>query len=91
MGEMPKRCGQHSRAIARSRAKDGVYPQRVAPCDSLAFWRVCRLAKRNQLAWLVGFRAGYYGDPYVWPLGALDPHVWPIAFIEGRGYRERGQ
>ena len=93
MGEMPKRCGQHSRAIACSRAKDGVYPQGVAPCDrftSLAFWRVCRLANRNQLAWLVGFRAGYHGDPYIWPLGALDPHIWSIAFIEGRGYRERG-
>jgi len=93
MGEMPKRCGYSSRAIARSRVKTDVFPQRVAPCDrirSRAFWRVCRLAKRDQLAWVVGFRAGYYGDPYVWPLGPLDPHVWSIAFIEGRGYRDRG-
>jgi hypothetical protein len=52
--------------------------------------RVCRVAKRDQLAWPVGFRAGYYGDPYVWPLGALDPRVWARAFIEGRGYRVRG-
>lgn len=90
---MPPRCGYSSRAAARSRVKDDVYPQRVAPGDritSLAFWRVCRLARRNQLAWLVGFRAGYYGDPYVWPLGALDPHIWSLAFIEGQGYREWG-
>ena len=90
---MPKRCGYSSRAAARSRVKDDVYPQRVAHCDciaSLAFWCVCRLAKRDQLAWLVGFRAGCYGDPYVWPLGALDTHIWSLAFIEGRGYRGRG-
>ena len=58
---------------------------------SLAFRRLCRARmSRGALAWLVGFRAGYYGDPYVWPLGALDPHIWSIAFFEGRGYRERG-
>jgi hypothetical protein len=90
---MPKRCGHSSRAAARSRVKTTFYPQGVAPCDrvtSLAFWRIFRLDKRHQLAWLVGFRAGYYGDPYVWPLGASDPHVWSLAFIEGRGYSERG-
>jgi len=54
---------------------------------SLAFSRFCRTAKPNALAWLTGFRAGYYGAPYVWPLGTLDPQCWALGFIEGRGNR----
>ena len=54
---------------------------------SLAFSRFCCTAKPNALAWLAGFRAGYYGGPYVWPLGTLDPQFWALGFIEGRGRR----
>ena len=43
--------------------------------------------KPNALAWLTGFSAGYYGAPYVWPLGTLDPQFWALGFIEGRGHR----
>jgi hypothetical protein len=89
---MERRTRQGTRTVSRDQ-EVRLGSQQVAPCDhitSLAFWRVCRLAKRDQLAWLVGFRAGYYGDPYVWPLGALEPRIWSIAFIEGHGYRERG-
>jgi hypothetical protein len=90
---MARRTHQGTRTVFRDQAIPRRL-QQVAPCDcitSLAFWRVCRVTKRDQLAWLVGFRAGYYGDPYVWPLlGNLDPHVWSLAFIEGRGYSERG-
>jgi hypothetical protein len=55
---------------------------------SLAFTRLCRNNKAQEaLAWLSGFRAGFYGALYVWPLGTLDPQVWAIGFIEGRGSR----
>jgi len=55
---------------------------------SLAFTRLCRNNKaQGALAWLTGFRAGFYGAPYVWPLGTLDPHAWAVGFIEGRGSR----
>jgi hypothetical protein len=54
---------------------------------SLAFSRFCRHGTRDGLAWLTGFRAGFYDQPYVWPLGTLNPHVWALAFIEGRGRR----
>ena len=54
---------------------------------SLAFFRFCRTAKPNALAWLTGFSAGYYGAPYVWPLGTFDPQSWALGFIEGRGHR----
>jgi hypothetical protein len=88
---MPKRCGYSSRAVARSRVKTGVYPQsfEVSNCVvSLAFERSCRTNKaQGALAWLSGFRAGFYDAPYVWPLGTLDPHVWAVGFIEGRGSR----
>jgi hypothetical protein len=91
---MAHAAGKGTRANARSRVKTNVFPQRVAPCDRvtlLAFWRVCRLDKRDQLAWLVGFRAGYYGQPDVWPLlGNLNPDAWTRAFVEGRGHQERG-
>jgi hypothetical protein len=53
---------------------------------SLDFERLCRANNaQGALAWLSGFSAGFYGAPYVWPLGSLDPHVWGIGFIEGRG------
>jgi hypothetical protein len=90
---MPKRCGYSSRAAARSRVKDDVYPQSLGGGDqvvSLAFRRLCRARTlRGALAWLGGFRAGFDGAPYVWPLGTLDPQMWAFGFIEGRGYRGR--
>jgi hypothetical protein len=54
---------------------------------SLAFSRMCRPGTRDRLAWLTGFRAGFDGKPYIWPLGTLNPHVWALGFIEGRGHR----
>jgi hypothetical protein len=61
--------------------------QQAGDVASLAFSRFCCTAKPNALAWLAGFRAGYYGGPYVWPLGTLDPQFWALGFIEGRGHR----
>jgi hypothetical protein len=66
------------RRIARVvRALDPISTGSRAAGDvtSLAFSRFCRTAKPNALAWLSGFRAGFYGAPYVWPLGVLDPQV----------------
>ena len=88
---MPKRCGYSSRAVARSRVNTDVYPQSHSTGNqvvSLAFKRLCRARMScGALAWLSGFHAGFYGAPYVWPLGTLDPHVWAVGFIEGRGTR----
>jgi hypothetical protein len=57
---------------------------------SRAFSRLCHTNKAQAgLAWLSGFRAGFCGAPYVWPLGALDPQDWAIGFIEGRGSRRQ--
>ena len=78
------------------RRRTRAYDQAVLECTqqagdrvvSLAFTRLCRNNKaQGALAWLTGFRAGFYGAPYVWPLGTLDPHVWAVGFIEGRGSR----
>jgi hypothetical protein len=84
------------RSLERRRTR--AYDQAVLECTqqagdravSLAFTRLCRINKaQGALAWLCGFRAGFYGAPYVWPLGALDPQVWAVGFIEGRGSRGR--
>ena len=57
---------------------------------SLAFTRFCRPGKtQGVLAWLSGFRAGFDGAPYVWPLGSLDPQKWALGFLEGLSYRGR--
>jgi hypothetical protein len=57
---------------------------------SLAFARLCCTNKaQGALARLSGFRAGFYGAPYAWPLGTFDPQVWAVGFIEGRGHRGR--
>jgi hypothetical protein len=70
------------------------YDQVVLECSqqadgvtSLALRRLWRPGTPDGLAWLTGFRAGFYGKPYVLPLGTLNPHVWALAFIEGRGRR----
>jgi hypothetical protein len=55
---------------------------------SPAFVRLCSTNKaQGTLAWLSGFRAGFYGAPYVRPLGTLDPQVWAWGYIEGAGHR----
>ena len=78
------------------RRRTRAYDQAVLECTqqagdrvvSLAFTRLCRNNKaQGALAWLTGFRAGFYGAPYVSPLGTLDPHAWAVGFIEGRGSR----
>jgi hypothetical protein len=87
---MARRCLQRRRTRA--------YDQAVLECSqqagdrvvSLAFSRLCRSGARDGLAWLTGFRAGFYGKPYIWPLATLNPQVWAMAFIEGRGRRARG-
>ena len=63
--------------------------QRAGDVRSLAFSRFCRPGKHDGLAWLSGFRAGFYGKPYVWPLGTLNPRRWALGFIEGRGHQRR--
>jgi hypothetical protein len=82
---MARRCLQRrrTRAYDQEVRKGG---QQAGGVTSLAFSR-CRRGTRDGLAWLTGFRAGFYGQPYVWPLGTLNPHVWALAFIEGRGRR----
>jgi hypothetical protein len=83
---MARRCLQRRRTRA--------YDQAVLECTqqagdyivSLAFERFCRTNKAHgALAWISGFRAGFCGAPYVWPLGTLDPLIWSVGFIEGRG------
>lgn len=89
---MPKRCRNHSGANASSRVEIGVYPQGLVAGDrivSRASMRLCRANKPGALAGLCGFRAGFYGAAYVWPLGTLDPQVWAAGFLEGRGQRGR--
>ena len=80
-----------ARGIRSIRSRPDLLPtsntQRAGGVTSLAFSRLCRPGTRDGLAWLTGFRAGFYGQPYVWPLGTLNPHVWALAFIEGRGRR----
>jgi hypothetical protein len=85
---MARRCLQRRRTPA--------YDQVVLKCTqqaggvtSLAFSRLRRPGTRGQLAWLTGYRAGFYGAPYVRPLGALDPQKWALGFLEGRGHRGR--
>ena len=83
---MARRCLQRrrTRAYDQEVRKGG---QQAGWVTSLAFSRLRRHGTRDGLAWLTGFRAGFYGQPYVWPLGTLNPHVWALAFIEGRGRR----
>jgi hypothetical protein len=84
-----------SREAIRTRARmesENVCDQHLEASDSvvsLALTRFCRRKRQGALAWLSGFRAGFYGAPYVRPHGALDPQVWVIGFIEGRGSRGR--
>ena len=80
---MARRSRERTRTVSRDQVIPGC-PQQAGDVASLASRRVCR-SNTGALAWLTGYRAGYYGDPYVWPLGALDAHIWAIAFIEGRG------
>jgi hypothetical protein len=86
---MARRCLQRRRTRACDQAVLECIQQAGDRVVSLAL--VERLSGTNQaqgaLAWFNGFRAGFYGAPYVWPLGALDPQVWAVGFIEGRGSR----
>jgi hypothetical protein len=82
---MGRREAQPTRTVIRDQVIRGNIQQ--ASISSLAFER--RTNKPGALAWLVGYRAGFYGDPNIWPLGALDPQPWALGFIEGRGHRGR--
>jgi hypothetical protein len=82
---MARREAQPTRTVTRDQVIRGNIQQ--ASISSLAFER--RSNKPGAFAWLVGYRAGFYGDPYIWPLGALDPQRWTAGFIEGRGQRGR--
>ena len=82
---MARRSRERTRTVSRDQVIPGC-PQQAGDVASLAFRRVCR-SNTGALAWLTGFRAGFYGASYVWPLGTLDPQVWAIGFIEGRGSR----
>jgi hypothetical protein len=84
---MARRCLQRRRPRAYDQAVLECTQQAGDHVVSLAFTRSCRINKAQGAAWLTGFRAGFYGAPYVWPLGTLDLHVWAIGFIEGRGSR----
>jgi hypothetical protein len=87
---MVRRYLQRRRTRACAQAKVDSTQQAGDRVVLLAFSRLCRTNKsQGRLAWLTGFRAGFYGAPYVWPLEALDPQVWAIGFIEGRGSRGR--
>jgi hypothetical protein len=84
---MARRCSQRE----RTRVHDQVVRQhsQQAGAVSLAFERTRSREVQGALAWLTGFRAGFYDAPYVWRLGTLDPQVWALGFIEGRGHRGR--
>jgi hypothetical protein len=84
---MARRCLQRRRTRAYDQAVLGGGQQ--AGAVSLAFERICSRKVQGALAWLSGFRAGFYGAPYVWPLGTLDPHIWAVGFREGRGFRRQ--
>ena len=85
---MARRSLERRRTCACAQVKSECVQQPGDHVVSLAFIRLCRINKaQGALAWLSGFRAGFYGAPYVWPLGTLDPQVWAIGFIEGRGSR----
>jgi hypothetical protein len=87
---MARRCSQRMRTHACAQEKVESDQQADYRAVSLAFERVRRTNKaQGALAWLSGFRAGFYGAPYVWPLRALDPQVWALGFIEGRGHGGR--
>jgi hypothetical protein len=74
--EPEKACDQHLEVGGRV----------VSPASE----RLCCLNRaQGALAWLSGFRAGFYGSTFVWPLGTLDPQIWAAGFIEGRGHRTR--
>lgn len=78
---MARRCSQRG----RTRVHDQVVHQHSQQSGTvpLAFERV----RQGALAWLSGFRAGFYGAPYFWPLGTVDPLIWSVGFMEGRGSR----
>ena len=82
---MGRREAQPTRTVIRDQVIRGNIQQ--ARIYSLAFER--RSNKPGALAWLVGYGAGFYGDPYIWPLAALDAQGWTAGFIEGRGQRGR--
>jgi hypothetical protein len=73
---MARRCSQRRRTYARDQVVLEFTQQAGDRVVALAFRRLRHPGKRDQLTW--------------WPLGALNSHVWALAFIEGRGYRERG-
>jgi hypothetical protein len=84
---MARRCLQPRRTRAYDQAVLECTQQAGDRIVSLAFERVRFPKAQGTLAWLSGFRAGFYGAPYVWPLGTLDPLIWSVGFIEGRGSR----
>jgi hypothetical protein len=83
---MVRRWTQRRRKPSRDQAVLECTQQAGDRVVSLAFWRCC-CTRTGPLAWLTGFHAGYYGAPYVWPLGPLDQQFWALGFIEGRGHR----
>jgi hypothetical protein len=82
---MARRSDERTRTVFRDQEIPGC-AQQASDVASLAF-APARTHGNGALAWLVCFRAGYYGAPYIWPLGTLDPQIWALGFIEGRGHR----
>jgi len=85
---MVRRWTQRRRKPSRDQAVLECTQQAGDRVVALAFWRCCR-TRTGALAWFTGFRAGFYGAPYVWPLSTLDPQVWAIGFIEARNSRRQ--
>jgi hypothetical protein len=87
---MARRCLQRRRTCAYDQAVLECTQQAGDRVVSLTFKRLCRTNKgRGALAWLSGFGDGFYGAPYVRPLGTPDPQRWALGFLGDRGYRVR--